>query len=285
MKLSELRQLLRTHGIRPSRALGQNFLHDANLVRKILETAEVRFGDRILEIGPGLGALTRPMLDRGAQVRAIEKDRRLAEILQTKLQGRPGWELVVEDAVRYLRSHRQEDWSGWKCVSNLPYSAGSSMLVELAFLSRPPWTLTVTVQKEVAARLMAPPGTPDYGLLTVLVQIRYEPQAHFPVPRTCFYPVPEVESTCLHLVRRPEPLLPAPELPAFARFVKTCFSERRKQLGTLLRRRFPRVPWPDLLEKLEIPSQIRAEALPISAFVRLYSAIASQGGLRHDPSQ
>src|SRR6185436_1335219 len=175
MKLSEMRELLAREGIQLTKSLGQNFLHDGNQLRRIVEAADLSKADKVLEIGPGLGPLTALLLEKAGEVLAIEKDGRLVEVLKTRF---PALQLLHDDALEFLkREHR--DWSAWKLVANLPYSVASPILVELAQGERSPQCLVATLQLEVARRLMAKAGDEDFGMLTLLVQLDFEPHNNF----------------------------------------------------------------------------------------------------------
>src|SRR5438105_818477 len=205
-----MKQILASSGIHLTRSLGQNFLHDANQLRRIITAAELTKKDKVLEIGPGLGPLTALLLEHAHEVVAIEKDRRLVDFLRERFASAPNLVLVHDDALKYLRRD-QRDWSAWKVVSNLPYSVASPLLVELAQSANGPEHMVCTLQLEVANRLVARPRDKDYGVLTLLVQLDYEPQASFKIPASCFFPLPAVDSACISLRKRPHSLL-APEL-------------------------------------------------------------------------
>ena len=275
MRLSEIRQLLDERGIKLTKSLGQNFLHDGNQLRRIIELAELSPNDRVLEVGPGLGPLTELLLSKVHEVLAIEKDHRLFQILAQRFGDRPNLRLVLEDALAYLRG-QQQDWGDWKLVANLPYSVASPIIVELAEATQPPERMVVTLQLEVVQRLVAPAGTSDYGILTLLVQLRYEPREHFKIPATCFFPPPEVDSACVKLVRRPAPLLPRDAEPVFRKLVKRGFSQRRKMMLKLLKQDWP----PDRLRAafaaVGLSETIRAEQVDLPTFVKLAEMLASR---------
>ena len=277
MKLSEMRQILAEGGIQLTKSLGQNFLHDQNQLRRIVAAGKLTPADKVLEIGPGLGPLTELLLASAGEVMAIEKDARLVEILRDRFQStdaKPGLTLLHQDALEYLR-RESCDWHDWKLVSNLPYSVASPLLVELAQASRPPKRIVVTLQNEVANRLVAKPADTDYGLLTLLVQVAYEPDGLFRIPRSCFFPEPDVDSACVTLERRPQALL-APELQAaFVRLVKRSFSQRRKMMLKLLKEEWPADLLGAAFEKLQLSPQIRAEQVGLHQFVSLTQALAS----------
>lgn len=268
MKLSEMRQLLESRGIQLTKSLGQNFLHDGNQLRRIVECAAPAPDDRVLEIGPGLGPLTELLLERAGRVLAIEKDRRLHEVLRERFGGCDKLELLHADALEVLRNELR-DWSGWKLVSNLPYSVASPILVELAQAARRPKRMVATLQLEVVQRLVANPGDPDYGLLTLLVRVHYLVGGWFKIPASCFFPPPEVDSACVTLVRRSEPILRREEEPRFAVVVKTSFSQRRKMMFKLLRARWPDAALEAAFESAGVPAQARAETVGIEQFVKL----------------
>ena len=268
MTPSEMRSLLARNDIRLTRSLGQSFLHDANQVRRIVEAAAVKPGDQVLEVGPGLGPLTEELLAQGARVLAIEKDARLVNLLRQRFPAEVPLELIHADALDWLRESPR-DWSDWKLVSNLPYSVGSPILVELALAPRSPERLVVTLQLEVIQRLRAAPGSGDFGILTLLAQLRYEPTAWFKIPPACFFPAPDVTSACLTLVRRQALLLEEPLVPLYVRLVKQGFSQRRKQLAKVLHSAWPALPFTDILAGLQLPPGVRAEQLGVPEFVAL----------------
>ena len=267
MTLSDIRDVLYERELKLSKSLGQNFLHDQNQVRRILAAAEAGPGDKILEIGPGLGPLTEALLQKGCEVLAIEKDQRLFDFLQQKFAGAARLQLLRDDALDYLKTHRA--WGGWKLVSNLPYSAGSSILVELAQADNPPERMAATLQVEVAARISAGAGSPHYGILGLLLQLRYQSAAGFRIPRSCFFPEPDVESACVNLVRRPVPLLPDELRPLFVALVRRAFSQRRKMMFKLLKQDWPEARLAEAFRQPALSPQIRAEAVGLEQFVRL----------------
>lgn len=271
MKLTEMKRLLAARGIRLTKSLGQNFLHDANQLQRIVAAAELSKSDRVLEIGPGLGPLTELLLAQAGEVLAIEKDAKLAQVLQERWPARddaaPTLRILQDDALDYL-ARESRDWSEWKLVANLPYSVASPILVELAG-AHGPRRMVATLQLEVARRLMAGPVGADYGVLTLLVQLNYLPQTWFRIPASCFFPEPDVDSACVCLVRRERPLLPPEQRDAFARIVKRSFSQRRKMMFKLLKADWPEPRLTALFGQLGLSSQIRAEAVSLEQFAQL----------------
>ena len=268
MTLSELRRVLDERGIQLTKSLGQHFLHDANQLRRIVEAAELTAADRVLEIGPGLGPLTELLLADAAEVFAIEKDQRLVAELKRRFAEEPRLRLLHADALALLQ-REPRDWSGWKLVSNLPYSVASPILVELALQEHPPERIVATLQLEVARRLMAGAGDDDYGVLTLLVQLRYEPRGLFKIPASCFFPEPDVASACVTLARRQTEWLPTELHAHFARVVKLAFSQRRKMMLKLLKQEWPAAKLEAAFAALGIPPQARAETLGLEKFVEL----------------
>jgi len=297
-----MRALLAVRGIQLTKSLGQNFLHDANQLRRIVKVAELSKADKVLEIGPGLGPLTELLLQNAGEVLAIEKDARLVEFLRERFNvgqasrlptptksaqflprphERAGWagetpalRLFHADALEFLK-RGPRDWSDWKLVANLPYSVASPILVELAQGARAPKKIVATLQLEVARRLMAKAGDKDYGVLTLLIQLDYEPRDWFRIPASCFFPAPDVDSACVVLNRRKRPLLPENLRACFVKIVKRAFSQRRKMMLKLLREDWPQKKLEDAFAELKIPPQERAEKLSMEQFVQLTKELLS----------
>ena len=281
-----MRELLAARGIQLTKSLGQNFLHDANQLRRIVKAAELSKADKALEIGPGLGPLTELLLQNAGEVLAIEKDARLVELLRERfgsefrLQpaghspakppegGTPNFQLLHADALKYLK-REPRDWRDWKLVANLPYSVASPILVELAQTPQRPERMVATLHLEVARRLMAEAGDDDYGVLTLLVQLDYEPREWFKIPAGCFFPAPDVDSACVVLIRRAPPLLPKNQRDIFVKIVKRAFSQRRKMMLKLLKQDWSEQKLKQVFQQLCIAPQERAEKLSLEQFVAL----------------
>lgn len=276
MTLSEMKQILADGDIQLTRSLGQNFLHDGNQLRRIVAMAELTKVDKVLEIGPGLGPLTELLVEQAGEVVAIEKDARLVQVLSERFKARPapGPQLIQDDALDYLR-REPRDWGDWKLVANLPYSVASPILVELAQSHSGPRRMVATLQLEVAARLMARPGGPDYGILTLLVQLDYEPRTTFKIPASCFFPEPDVDSACVCLTRREPPLASPGHRAAFVRIVKRSFSQRRKMMLKLLKSDWPAAKLEGAFERLQISIRTRAESVSREQFVGLAQLLAA----------
>ena len=272
MTLSEMRQILTGRGIQLTKSLGQNFLHDGNQLRRIVAAAELSQSDRVLEIGPGLGPLTELLLAQAGEVLAIEMDQRLVEFLRERFRAASHFILRHDDALDYLR-RQPADWTDWKLVANLPYSVASPILVELAQNARGPRRIVATLQLEVAQRLVAQAGESEYGLLALLVQLGYQPTGCFKIPASCFFPAPDVDSACVTLVRRPEPLLVAAQAQVFTNVVKRAFSQRRKMMFKLLKQDWPVETLERAFAQAQLTAQIRAEAASLEQFVILTQAL------------
>ncbi len=285
MKLSEMRELLSTRQLQLTKSLGQNFLHDAHQLRRIVAAAELTPADKVLEIGPGLGPLTELLVEQAGEVLAIEKDTRLVEILRERFCPpattlHPRFELLAADALAVLE-HEVRDWRDWKLVANLPYSVASPILVELAQTPLRPARLVATLQLEVAKRLMAGADDDDYGVLTLLVQLRYEPRGWFKIPSDCFFPAPDVDSACVCLVRRETPLLPEAQHATFEKIVKRAFSQRRKMMLKLLKQDWPAERLAAAFTALNISPQERGEKLSLEQFVALTKQLSQQHDRRN----
>lgn len=274
MTLNEMRSLLESRGIQLTKSLGQNFLHDGNQLRRIVTAGDVQPTDRVLEVGPGLGPLTELLLAKAASVMAIEKDARLVAVLRERFSGAlsgqgPGsLELLEADALRWVEDNAR-DWSGWKLVANLPYSVASPLMVELAEAPVPPERMVVTLQAEVVHRIAAPTDGDDYGILTLLLGLRYQVREWFNIRRGCFHPIPDVDSACIVLVRRPTPLLDMAGAVVFTRLVKRAFSERRKMMFKLLKTLWPTEVLQAAFDEVGISVTERAEKVSLERFVAL----------------
>lgn len=277
MTLSEIRRVLSEHDLKLTKALGQCFLHDGNQLRRMVMAAQLSRADRVLEIGPGLGPLTELLLASAGEVLAVEKDRRLADLLRQRFAAHRNLTLCHADALRHLQESAR-DWTEWKLVANLPYSVGSAILVQMAQGATCPKLAVVTLQLEVAHRLMAQPGTKAYGVLTLLVQLRYEPGAWFKIPASCFFPAPDVESACVSLARRPEPLLAVELEPTFRRIVKQSFAQRRKMMLKLLRAHWREEDLNRSFAALGLSPQARGETTRLSDFVALARLLHGRTG-------
>jgi 16S rRNA (adenine1518-N6/adenine1519-N6)-dimethyltransferase len=265
--LSQIKALLAERGLHPRHRLGQNFLADPNKLRLILDTAAVSPGEHILEVGPGTGVLTEPMLEAGARVVAVELDNDLAGLLRDRIgPNSDTWTLIHGDvlATKHAMNPAIEQALGgreapFKLIANLPYQIASPLLATLA-IDWPGLTAAlVMVQREVADRILAPPGNKQFGPLTILLQAAFEGRRVTMLSPGCFWPPPKIESAVIELVRREQPL--TGDLPRLAEFTQTLFQKRRKQLGAILGRDFP---FPD-----DIAPSARPEQLSVQQIIHL----------------
>lgn len=275
---SATRDLLARLGHQPKRFLGQNFLVDGNIVRKSLELAEVAPGQAVVEVGPGLGTLTSALLEAGAHVWAVEKDRTLhAHLTETLAPQFPDtFHLIEADAVEHPLADlpAERATSGFKVVANLPYAIATPWLDEV--LSGPlPQRLVLMLQLEAAQRYAAQPGSKSFGAISVFLQAAYEIAPGHKVAAGCFFPKPDVESHLLNLVRKPEPFVFPVETKAL---IRSCFQQRRKQIGALLRARVDAVHAPqyrELLSRWGLSEQTRPEAIPVEWWVQFTRTIGA----------
>jgi 16S rRNA (adenine1518-N6/adenine1519-N6)-dimethyltransferase len=262
----QVRALLDEHGLSPSRALGQNFVADPNTVRRIARLAEVGAGDRVVEIGPGLGSLTLALAETGAAVTAVELDRHLLPALRSVVEP-AGVRVVHGDAMRL-------DWDEllgppepghpWALVANLPYNVATPLV--LGLLARVPAIerMLVMVQREAAERLAASPGSKAYGIPSVKVAYRAEAEVVGRVPPTVFIPPPRVESALVRLRRLPAPAVDV-DADRLFRLVEAGFGQRRK----MLRRSLAGLVGAGDFERAGVPADARAEQLDLAAWARL----------------
>jgi 16S rRNA (adenine1518-N6/adenine1519-N6)-dimethyltransferase len=262
-------------GHRPRKRFGQNFLRAPHVVEQILAAARLAPGDRVMEIGPGLGALTDQLLAAGAEVVACEVDRDLAAALMERNEPR----LTVHHG-DVLRA----DWTTLlpdppcKLVANLPYNISSQVLFKLLDHRALFSGMVLMFQKEVGDRLLAAPGTRDYGILSVLVQNWYVVERVVKVPPRCFYPPPRVESVVLRFDPRPAPLAPVTDEAAFRRLVKAVFAQRRKTLRNgLLGAGYPPASIDATLATMALAPTVRGETLDIPRLARLAHALEAAG--------
>jgi 16S rRNA (adenine1518-N6/adenine1519-N6)-dimethyltransferase len=258
---------------RAKRRLGQHFLTDPRILARIADAVEATPDDTVLEIGPGPGGLTGALLERAGQVIAIEKDRELAEPLRTRY---PQLKVLHGDALEL-------DWHAlagrpFLAAGNIPYNI-TSPLLDKALTPPPPRRIVFLVQKEVAERVTAPPGTAEYGALTVGVQTAATAERLFTVPAGAFQPRPKVDSAVLRLTPRPVPLVTAEERDSFRALVVGLFGFRRKQMIRALREL---TGWEQeragsVLDLAGTPQSVRPEVLSPADFVRLHHVLVDGG--------
>jgi 16S rRNA (adenine1518-N6/adenine1519-N6)-dimethyltransferase len=262
------RERLDALGLTPSKGLGQNFLHDRGVVRRIAEGAGIRPRDTVLEVGPGLGILTEELAARAQRVVAVELDARLAGWLPGVMP--PNVEVVEADALRVDPADLVGD--AYLVVANLPYSTGNAILRHMQEAQPPPRSLTIMLQREVAERIAAEP--PEMSILSVAVQFYGAPRILFRVGGGAFIPAPNVESAVVHIETH-DPPLPREDRKGFFRVVTAGFAQRRKQLvnslstGLMLHREVIIAA----LDAAGVASTLRPERLTVAEWVRVYESL------------
>jgi 16S rRNA (adenine1518-N6/adenine1519-N6)-dimethyltransferase len=265
--------------VKARRSLSQNFLVDPNLQRKVVDALEAAPGDEVLEVGPGHGELTRHLVGRVRRLVLVEKDDALAADLALRWGHREDVEVVHGDAL-------EVELDGWvappyRVLSNLPYGITTPLLFRFLALDPPPARIAVTVQAEVGERIVAAPGSRDYGSLSVGVQARAEARIAFPVSRNAFRPVPDVESVTVVLDPDPARIASLPE-PALRRLTRAAFGWRRKQLQKILRSApglaLGRERAEALCRAQGLDPRARPEQVPPERFVAMARALAGEEG-------
>ncbi len=261
---------------RAKRSLSQNFLIDPNLQRKIVEALDPTPEDRVIEIGPGQGALTRHLVDQVADLRLVELDDLLAAQLRGEYGGRENVDIVHGDALE-ISVARLAKGQPFKVIGNIPYGITTPLIFHILDERPRPDVIVLTVQKEVADRLVAKPGNKDYGALTVGVQSVADVESLFKISRGAFRPRPDVDSTTIRIVpQKPPPLTPEEE-GSLRTLTRAAFMRRRKQLQNVLRQAPEYAQTNEklasILESLGIDPAVRPDALPVVDYIRLSAAL------------
>jgi len=265
--MSETRALLDRYGLSARKGLGQNFLIDRGVLDKILAAAAVEQKDTVVEVGPGLGVLTKALVQRAGRVIAVELDRKMVALLRETLAGVPNVEILERDI---LKTPVEDLVAGpYKVVANLPYYITSAVLRHFLEAARQPKSLVIMVQKEVAKQVVAKP--PEMSLLSVSVQFYSVPKVMSPVPAGAFYPPPKVDSAILRIDVLPHRRLPPDREAIFFKLARAGFSTRRKQLGNALSSGLgiEKAAAVGLLRQSGIDSARRAETLTIDEWLSL----------------
>ena len=283
---SVTKAVLERHGFTFKKSFGQNFLTDTNILQKIVDTAEIDDQVNVIEIGPGIGALTEFLAERAAQVMAFEIDHRLVPILADTLRDFDNVTVVNEDILKvdlaqHIQNFKNPDLP-IKVVANLPYYITTPILMHLIESGIPFSEFVVMMQKEVADRISAQPNTKAYGSLSIAVQYYMTAKVAFIVPRTVFVPAPNVDSAILKMVRRPEPAVAVEDESFFFKVSKASFTHRRKTLWNNLTGYFGKTEevkdkLTKALEQAGLAPSVRGEALSLAEFARLADALKGQG--------
>ena len=283
---SVTKAVLERHGFTFKKSFGQNFLTDTNILQKIVDTAEIDDQVNVIEIGPGIGALTEFLAERAAQVMAFEIDHRLVPILEDTLRDFDNVTVVNEDILKvdlaqHIQNFKNPDLP-IKVVANLPYYITTPILMHLIESGIPFSEFVVMMQREVADRISAQPNTKAYGSLSIAVQYYMTAKVAFIVPRTVFVPAPNVDSAILKMVRRPEPAVAVEDEKFFFKVSKASFTHRRKTLWNNLTGYFGKTEevkdkLTKALDQAGLSPSVRGEALGLEEFASLADALKGQG--------
>lgn len=283
---SVTRAILERHGFTFKKSFGQNFLTDTNILQKIVDTAEIDKKVNVIEIGPGIGALTEFLAENAAEVMAFEIDDRLVPILADTLRDFDNVTVINQDILKvdlaqYIAEFKNPDLP-IKVVANLPYYITTPILMHLIESGIPFSEFVVMMQKEVADRISAQPNTKAYGSLSIAVQYYMTAKVAFIVPRTVFVPAPNVDSAILKMVRREQPAVEVQDEKFFFKVSKASFVHRRKTLWNNLTSYFGKseevkTKLERALEKADLVANVRGEVLDLAAFARLSDALKSEG--------
>jgi len=274
-KPTELLDFLKDLGINPKKALSQNFLIDGNIIRKIVSSANVTSDDVVLEIGPGPGSLTEALLETGAHVIAVEKDRVLGQSLERlRTEGRK-LDVFIEDILtfpieQYIKDNHPN--KKLKVIANLPYNITTPIIAQLIPQTKLFSSLTLMVQDEVARRFVGKPNTPDYSSFTVFLNFYTTPRYSFKVSKNCFYPIPRIESAIVTLDLKEPPKVSSTD--AFFKMTRTSFEHRRKMLRASLKELYSSELVTQTLVDLNMNPLTRPEDLSLQQFIVFFERLS-----------
>ena len=283
---SVTRAVLERHGFTFKKSFGQNFLTDTNILQKIVDTAEIDENVNVIEIGPGIGALTEFLAENAAEVMAFEIDERLVPILADTLRDFDNVRVVNEDILKSDLQARIKEFANpnlpIKVVANLPYYITTPILMHLIESGIPFSEFVVMMQREVADRISAQPNSKSYGSLSIAVQYYMTAKVAFIVPRTVFVPAPNVDSAILKMVRRDQPAVGVKDEAFFFKVSKASFTHRRKTLWNNLTSYFGKsnevkTKLESALDNAELSPSVRGEALGLQEFARLADSLYDEG--------
>lgn len=289
---SFLRSRFEEAGIRPVTRYGQNFLIDLNLIELLVDSANLSKDDVVLEIGTGTGALTGMMVERAAHVVSVEVDARLHQLASEELADNDNKTLLLQDALhnkntidnRVLQAVRDAlettGAGGFKFVANLPYNIATPLISNLLLTDITPKLMVVTIQKELADRIVAGPGTKDYGALSVWVQSQCDTEIIRILPPTVFWPRPKVHSGIIRVRPDEQKRAAIPDLPFFHTFVRSMFFHRRKFLRSVMiaafKRELKKANIDHVMERMQLGPDARAEQLNVAQMLALYECVREE---------
>ncbi len=271
-----IKQELAEYGLFPKKRLGQHFLVDPNILNKVIRTAQVGKGDIVLEVGPGLGEMTLALARLTKRVIAVEIDSKLVTILKEKVKDYGNVEVIKSDILKVdFKNFYKREGQPIKVVANLPYQISTPLLFRFIELKQFFSTLTLMLQKEVAERMVAPPGGKDYGPLSIFAQSFLDISIRFFIKPSAFFPPPKVESAVVHMAFREKPVVEFEGEKWFRKVVKGCFSYRRKTLANALKHSELSLPGSIELKMMAIgiDPRRRPETLTLQEFVMLAEAL------------
>ncbi|MEJ2757613.1 MAG: 16S rRNA (adenine(1518)-N(6)/adenine(1519)-N(6))-dimethyltransferase RsmA [Anaerolineales bacterium] len=272
MSNKSIPQLLRQYDLKPQKGLGQNFLSDPAALQKIINAADIQLTDTVLEIGPGLGTLTKLLAQQAARVVAVELDKKLVAVLEEIFAEEPKIKLIQGDILEVNLNELFTE-PGYLVVANIPYYITSALMRQLLEAEQAPKRIVLTIQKEVAERICAGPG--DFSLLALSVQVYGQPQITNHIPAKSFYPAPKVDSAVVRVDLYSEPLIPLQLLDDFFALTKAGFSQKRKTLQNSLSAgmRWDKQKTGKLLESVGINPKRRAQTLSLQEWAQLVDAL------------
>ncbi len=268
-----IKTVLRNKKIWPNKMLGQNFLINEKIIEKIMQAADVSKNDVILEIGPGLGALTIELAKKAKLVLAVEKDRKLVEYLREKFKHVDNVKIICDDILQF-QGLTSEQLTDYKIISNVPYNITSPILNKFITSEYPPRKMVLMIQKEVADRLVAKAGNSQRGFMTVLVEYFADVRLEINVPKIDFYPVPDVDSAVISIAQK-DHIKNKIDDKQFLKFVKLGFSQKRRQIHHPLASglHINKNQVIDILNKAKILPESRAEELSLNDWINLYKIV------------
>ena len=277
-------EIIQKYGFTFRKKFGQNFLIDGHVLDRIVDAARITKEDCVVEIGPGIGTLTQYLAEAAGKVVAVEIDRMLIPILGETLADYPNVTVLHQDILKTDLAAIAQEYNGGrplKIAANLPYYITTPIIMDLLEARVPVSTMTVMVQKEVGERMMAGPGTKDYGALSLAGQYYAEPYLAANVPPNCFMPRPKVASAVMHLTLREQPPVEVPDEKLLFRVIRAAFGQRRKTLANALTNAatlpFTKEQVSAALEQAGLPAAVRGEALDLPAFAKLATCLAGCG--------
>jgi 16S rRNA (adenine1518-N6/adenine1519-N6)-dimethyltransferase len=272
MKRNDLLNILSEFDIRPSKKLGQNFLIDDNLLDFIVRTADIKAQDSVIEVGPGLGVLTKRLVETAKQVIAIEFDSRLFQYINQNIIS-DNFRVIEKDALRVDFDELCRDEKNWRIIANLPYSITTPLLATFIEMETPPIDMLFLLQKETADRFAAKPSTKEYGAITIKVQSIFDVKTVRTVSPGVFFPKPEVTSAIVRFTRK-KTYPDNTQVKQLDKLLHAAFSQRRKKAINNIAPKFPEIKIPELFEKYNLGPNTRAEQINVETFNKMSEDIA-----------